>query len=56
MQTMKNEVNCGKGYTFGWQLDKQAIPINHYYMKAENKVQHHNLPFKKKLCFVPKSA
>lgn len=55
MLTMKNEVDWGKGYTFGCQLDKQAIPINHYYMKAE-KVQHHNLPFKKKFCFVPKSA
>lgn len=37
-------------------MDKQTTSINLYYMKAENKAQHHNLSFKKRFCFVPEIA
>lgn len=46
---MKNEADCGKQHIFGCEMDKQAISINHYYMKAENKAQHYNLSFKEEI-------
>lgn len=37
-------------------MDKEAISINHYYMKVKNKPQQHGLSFRKIFRFVPKSA